>query len=169
MALVSCLECGNPVSEDAEACPRCGRPPNSGPIVGYAHAPALADIGQRVMARAIDIAVVGLTTALLALILAWMATVGSATVISVFVVVWVVYFTVLEAGGGRTPGKAAAGLAVTANDHVTPIAPLDAFVRNVVLVIPLLWLVALAGMSIDGVRRQGFHDKLVGTVVVYTG
>ena len=61
------------------------------------------------------------------------------------------------------------GIAVVGADHVSQLAPIDAFVRNLVLVIPLLWLVALGGMAVDPVRRQGFHDRLVGTIVVYTG
>lgn len=173
MALVSCLECGNPVSEDAAACPRCGRPPNSGPIRGYLPSAGLATIGQRVVARAIDVVIVYVAATVLSVILSWVVDVRSAglgtAVVAVFVLVWIVYFTALETGGGRTPGKAAIGIAVTANDHVTAIAPVDAFVRNVVLVIPLLWFVALGGMAVDGVRRQGFHDRLVGSVVIFTG
>lgn len=173
MALVSCLECGNPVAEDAAACPRCGRPPNAGPIRGYHHAPGLATIGQRSMARAIDVVLVYLGATLLSIVLSWVVDVGSAglgtAIVAVFVFVWIMYFTVLEANGGRTPGKAVVGLQVTGGDHVTAIAPVDAFMRNVVLVIPLLWLVALGGMAVDAVRRQGFHDKLVGSVVIFTG
>lgn len=125
------------------------------------------------MARAIDVVLVYLGATVLSVVLSWMVDIGSAglgtAVVAVFVFVWVIYFTTLEANGGRTPGKAVVGLQVTGGDHVTPIAPVDAFMRNVVLVIPLLWLVALAGMAIDVVRRQGFHDKLVGTVVIFTG
>lgn len=173
MALISCLECGNPVDEDALACARCGRSPHAGPIQGFTHAPSLATIGQRTMARSIDVVLVYLAATVLSFVLSGITEFGGGglgtTVVIVFVVVWIVYFTTLEANGGRTPGKAVMGLQVTGTDHATPLAPLDAFARNAVLVIPLLWLVALGGMAVDVVRRQGFHDKFVGTVVIFTG
>jgi uncharacterized RDD family membrane protein YckC len=173
MALVSCLECGNAVDEFAPACPRCGRAPDAGPIRGYSHAPSLATIAQRTFARAIDVVFVYLAATVLSFALSAFVDIGTAglgtAVVAVFVFVWIVYFTVLESNGGRTPGKALVGCHVTSGDHASGIAPIDAFVRNVVLVIPFLWLVALGGMALDPVRRQGFHDKLVGTVVVFSG
>jgi uncharacterized RDD family membrane protein YckC len=173
MGFVSCLECGNPVSEDDPICSRCGRPLSAGPIRTVSPASSLATIGQRVLARGIDVVLVYLTATVVSLLLSGVVDVGPAglgtAVVAVFVVVWVAYFTTLEASGGRTPGKAAVGLTVTGGDHVSPVAPIDALVRNLVLVIPLLWFVALGGMAVDPVRRQGFHDRLVGTVVVYTG
>jgi uncharacterized RDD family membrane protein YckC len=173
MALISCLECGNPVEETAAACSRCGRSPSAGPIQGYSHAPSLASIGQRTMARSIDVVIVLLAATVISFLLSGVTDFGGGglgtSVVIVFVVVWIGYFTALESNGGRTPGKAVMGLQVTGTDHVTVLAPLDAFARNAVLVIPLLWLVALGGMAVDVVRRQGFHDKLVGTVVIFTG
>jgi uncharacterized RDD family membrane protein YckC len=125
------------------------------------------------MARSIDVVIVYLAATVLSFALSWVTDIGSGglgtAVVAVFVVVWIVYFTTLEANGGRTPGKAVMGLQVTGTDHVTTLAPLDAFVRSAVLVVPLLWLVALGGMAVDVVRRQGFHDKVVGTVVIFTG
>lgn len=173
MALVSCLECGNPVSEEHPICSRCGRPLSAGPIQAVPTTESFATIGQRSVARAIDAVLVYLAATLMSLLLSGVVDVDSAglgtAVVTVFVVVWVAYFTALEARGGRTPGKAAVGIMVVGADHVSQLAPIDAFMRNLVLVVPLLWLVALGGMAVDPVRRQGFHDRLVGTIVVYTG
>lgn len=174
MALVSCLECGNPVSEDVAVCPNCGRPLDEGPIRAPSRIPPLATVGQRVVARAIDIVVVYLIGIVVIRVLfpgvAFGAVFGDENAGNaayvIFAVVWTLYFTPLEAGAARTLGKAAAGLRVTAGDHVTPIGFGQAFVRNAVLVIPLLWLVTLGVMAIDNVRRQGFHDKMVGSIVV---
>jgi len=125
------------------------------------------------VARGLDIVLVYIGATILSVAVSWVVDVGTAglgtAVVAVFVVVWIVYFTILDASGGRTPGKAAVGLQVTGGDHVTQIAPVDSFMRNLVLVIPVLWFVALGGMAVDAVRRQGFHDRLVGTVVIYTG
>jgi uncharacterized RDD family membrane protein YckC len=125
------------------------------------------------MARSIDIVLVYLAATVISFVLSWVTDFGGGglgtTVVMVFVIVWIAYFTALESNGGRTPGKAVMGLQVTGTDHATALAPLDAFARNAVLVVPLLWLVALGGMAIDVVRRQGFHDKFVGTVVIFTG
>lgn len=174
MALVSCLECGSPVSEEARACPNCGRLLDEGPIRARSRIPPLATLAQRVVARTIDVLLVYVLGAVVVLLLyddvAFGAVFGEESAggatIAIFAVVWIGYFAGLEAITGRTLGKAALGLRVTAGDHVTPIGLPEAFVRNAVLVIPLLWLVTLGVMAVDGVRRQGFHDRLVGSIVV---
>lgn len=174
MALVSCLECGSPVSEGAEACSFCGRLVDEGPIRAPSRIPPLASITQRLVARTVDVLVVYVIGAIVNQMVFSGVTFGfvfgdespGAASIVVFAVVWVVYFTLLEAGTARTLGKAAIGLWVTAGDHLTPIGLTEAFVRNLVLVVPLMWLVTLGVMATDGVRRQGFHDKLVGSIVV---
>lgn len=174
MPYVSCLECGSPVADTALMCPTCGRSMDGEPIRVASRVAPLASIAQRVVARAVDILIVYTITIVLATLLipgaGWGSLFGGdgagAGAYLLLALIWSGYFAALEAGDGRTLGKAAVGIRTTALDHVTAIGPGNAFVRNLVLVIPLLWPVTLGVMALDTVRRQGFHDKMVQSIVV---
>ncbi|SDL20470.1 Uncharacterized membrane protein YckC, RDD family [Nocardioides sp. YR527] len=100
---------------------------------------------------------------------------GVALIASVVLAVWLVG-TVLTGSGGKTPGKMALGLRVVSDDSGAagrPIGVGKAFVRQALLglcTIPTLgigtatfaWVAAMD----DRGRRQGWHDRRAGSVVV---
>ena len=65
---------------------------------------------------------------------------------------------------GRTPGKSVAGITVRMADG-SSITTGAALIRNLLLIIPILWPLALIVMLVDE-RNQGHHDKGASTVVV---
>lgn len=100
---------------------------------------------------------------------------GVGLITGVVLVVWLVG-TVLTGSGGKTPGKMALGLRVVSDDSGAaghPIGVGKAFVRQALLglcTIPTLgigtatfaWVAAMD----DRGRRQGWHDRRAGSVVV---
>lgn len=100
---------------------------------------------------------------------------GVGLIVSVVLGVWLVG-TVLTGSGGKTPGKMALGLRVVSDDSGAagrPIGVGKAFVRQALLglcTIPTLgigtatfaWVAAMD----DRGRRQGWHDRRAGSVVV---
>ncbi|OIJ24830.1 RDD family protein [Nocardioides luteus] len=100
---------------------------------------------------------------------------GIGLVAGVVLVVWLVG-TILTGSGGKTPGKMALGLRVVSDDSGSagrPIGVGKAFVRQALLglcTIPTLgigaatfaWVAAMDGRG----RRQGWHDRRAGSVVV---
>ncbi|WP_406035679.1 RDD family protein [Nocardioides sp. NBC_00163] len=100
---------------------------------------------------------------------------GVGLIVSVVLAVWLVG-TVLTGSGGKTPGKMALGLRVVSDDSGAagrPIGVGKAFVRQALLglcTIPTLgigtatfaWVAAMD----DRGRRQGWHDRRAGSVVV---
>ncbi|MEI7054587.1 RDD family protein [Nocardioides sp. CCNWLW239] len=100
---------------------------------------------------------------------------GVALIAGVVLVVWLVG-TILTGSGGKTPGKMALGLRVVSDDSGAagrPIGVGKAFVRQALLglcTIPTLgigtatfaWVAAMD----DRGRRQGWHDRRAGSVVV---
>ncbi len=100
---------------------------------------------------------------------------GVGLIAGVVLVVWLVG-TVLTGSGGKTPGKMALGLRVVSDDSGAagrPIGVGKAFVRQALLglcTIPTLgigtatfaWVAAMD----DRGRRQGWHDRRAGSVVV---
>ncbi|MFE6507797.1 RDD family protein [Nocardioides sp. NPDC057767] len=100
---------------------------------------------------------------------------GTGLVAGVVLVVWLVG-TVLTGSGGKTPGKMALGLRVVSDDSGAagrPIGVGKAFVRQALLglcTIPTLGIGTatfawVAAMDERG-RRQGWHDRRAGSVVV---
>ena len=78
------------------------------------------------------------------------------------------YETLMLANGGQTLGKMLLGLRVVRADLAPPTVQ-DGLVRS--LVIDLLWIVPLAWLVLAVVierhpRRQGWHDRAAGTLVV---
>ncbi|MGH3352705.1 MAG: RDD family protein [Nocardioides sp.] len=100
---------------------------------------------------------------------------GIGLIVGVVLVVWLVG-AVLTGSGGKTPGKMALGLRVVSDDSGaagSPIGVGKAFVRQALLgvcTIPTLgigtatfaWVAAMD----DRGRRQGWHDRRAGSVVV---
>jgi len=89
------------------------------------------------------------------------------TLVSVIVVLFIVlYFVVFWSLGGRTPGKALMGLRVVTTDggRLIPRRALVRFIGYVVSTVTFFlgFVVILADN-----RRQGFHDKLARSLVIY--
>jgi len=80
-------------------------------------------------------------------------------------VVWVGFFAVFESMNGRTPGKAIVGIRAVDRDG-SRLSAGGALVRNLVLVVPVLWLVALLTILMDSRQGRGFHDRLGRSKVV---
>ncbi|MBG6094672.1 RDD family protein [Nocardioides luteus] len=100
---------------------------------------------------------------------------GTGLIAGVVLVVWLVG-TILTGSGGKTPGKMALGLRVVSDDSGAagrPIGVGKAFVRQALLglcTIPTLGIGTatfawVAAMDERG-RRQGWHDRRAGSVVV---
>lgn len=163
-----------------------GGPYGEDPLAGM---PPLADGGKRLLARVIDMVVVGIVVVLVG----W-AIFGS-TIYATGVdaaedvdygrnlghevlaaVLYLAYDTFFTARNGQTPGKRLMRLR-TANlgDGSTPSA-VTALIRAAVLWIPFafccacFWTAIAGGWSLfDRPYRQGLHDKAARTVVVSTG
>jgi len=75
------------------------------------------------------------------------------------------YFTYFHGTTGRTPGKGLFGLRVLQKDG-TPVTPGIAFLRWVGYVVSFLpFMLGFVWVAVDR-RKQGWHDKIAGTVVV---
>ncbi|MBL1080392.1 RDD family protein [Streptomyces actinomycinicus] len=154
------------------------------PLAGM---PPLADTGRRIVARLIDLILVGIV-AFLVLVPLWLSVSESDTdlvvtgkgfvVTVVSTVLYVAYDTLTTAKWGRTLGKKLLSLRVAnLTDGSTPTAR-TSFVRALVLwgpsVVPccffsLWWIVSSAWSFFDKPYKQGIHDKAARTVVVSTG
>ena len=156
------------MSATAHACPHCGHPMESWSSAGVRYASPL----QRGVARIIDLTIVYILAVIVVRLvfpeIAWSIAIGSeeatGRVYVVIAVIFLAYFTVLEARSGRTPGKTAVGISVRKADH-KPVTAGAALIRNLLLVVPILWPLALIVMLVDE-RNQGHHDKGASTVVV---
>jgi uncharacterized RDD family membrane protein YckC len=91
---------------------------------------------------------------------------------SLFIFTWIfyaammlAYFTYFHGATGRTPGKMLLGLQVLSADG-TPISYSIAFLRAVgYLVSGVLFNIGFIWAAFDK-RKQGWHDKIAGTVVI---
>jgi uncharacterized RDD family membrane protein YckC len=79
----------------------------------------------------------------------------------VFILYCAVFWAMLE----RTPGMALLGIRVVRKDGARP-GTLRSFIRAACYALSAILLIGFAWSAIDR-RRQGFHDKIAGTVVVY--
>lgn len=134
---------------------------------------AVAEPVQRLVARLVDILIVGIpvTAATTALLSAVLAPVG-------FAAVFLVYESVQLAFWGRTVGKRLTGITVVSADG-GPLRVSQALARAVVFALPpaarpvpvlgvlaaLFWL-ADGALVFDQPYRQTVHDRAAGTVVV---
>jgi uncharacterized RDD family membrane protein YckC len=84
-----------------------------------------------------------------------------------YIILSVAYFTYFHGIKGRTPGKMLVGLQVLSVDG-TPIGFGTAFLRSVgYLVSSLLFTIPLGFIWVAfDKRKQGWHDKIAGTVVI---
>ncbi|MFF5364333.1 RDD family protein [Streptomyces scabiei] len=161
--------------------PYGGGPYPNDPLAGM---PPLADSGKRVLARIIDMILVGLVVWLLA----WAFRISQYTVDSddfefgkslaqetLAAVLYIAYDTVLTVRKGQTLGKKLLKLRVAdLNDGSTP-STQTALIRAAVLWIPFafccacIWTAIAGGWSFfDKPYKQGLHDKAAKTVVVST-
>ncbi|MDX3521653.1 RDD family protein [Streptomyces scabiei] len=161
--------------------PYGGGPYPNDPLAGM---PPLADSGKRVLARIIDMILVGLVVWLLA----WAFRISQYTVDSddfefgkslaqeaLAAVLYIAYDTVLTVRNGQTLGKKLLKLRVAdLNDGSTP-STQTALIRAAVLWIPFafccacIWTAIAGGWSFfDKPYKQGLHDKAAKTVVVST-
>lgn len=143
---------------------------------------ALAGLGSRMLAFALDLLVLGLVLTAESVV-AWIVFaglqglgeagfailpwVGGAFVVTAFVTFWG-YFIVLEAVvAGRTPGKRSLGIRVVREDGGR-IGLLDAVVRNILLIVDLLpgtFAVGIVSILLTP-RAQRLGDLAAGTIVV---
>lgn len=115
------------------------------------------------------IAVATLSTELIGLVLPrwiWLNTAIAAAVGTVVLFVPLVYFSVLVAVTGRTPGKAVIGIRVVALDGGRLSAPRS--VLRAVAYLVSLWPAGLGFLWVLVDRhRRAWHDHIVGSRVVY--
>jgi uncharacterized RDD family membrane protein YckC len=150
----------------APAPPFPGGPPapgHGGPEP-WAPAPQLAGVWPRIGARFLDALLVGVVAGVVGGLLGLPDTVG----LLLTLVAMIGYETLMLANGGQTLGKMLLGLRVVRADLAPP-AVQDGLVRS--LVVDLLWIVPLAWLVLAVVierhpRRQGWHDRAAGTLVV---
>jgi uncharacterized RDD family membrane protein YckC len=83
-------------------------------------------------------------------------------------VIFILYFTVLEASRGSTIGKGMFGLKVRSKTGSNPTL-VEAFIRNLSKIYWLLLLLDIVvGLAISKGYQQKYSDTLVGTTVVST-
>lgn len=161
--------------------PYGGGPYPNDPLSGM---PPLADSGKRVLARIIDMILVGIVVGLLA----WAFRISQYTVDSddfefgksfaqeaLAAVLYIAYDTYFSVKNGQTLGKRLLKLRVAnLNDGSTPSVQ-TALIRAAVLWIPFafccacIWTAIAGGWSFfDKPYKQGLHDKAAKTVVVST-
>ena len=93
-----------------------------------------------------------------------MATI-SALIWAFSIILNIAYFTYFHGSTGRTPGKSLMGLQVVSVQG-TPLSYGTAFLRSVgYLVSSLVFCLGFIWIGFDK-RKQGWHDKIAGTVVI---
>ncbi|KPH97365.1 RDD domain containing protein [Actinobacteria bacterium OK074] len=165
--------------------PPYGNDPYGGAADHLAGMPPLADSGKRVLARIIDLILVGIVVWLIAL--AFSTTefdVGSDKMDTgkslgqglIAAVLYIAYDTVLTARTGQTLGKRLMKLRVANLDNGATPSVQTNLIRAAVLWIPFafccacIWTAISGGWSFfDKPYKQGLHDKAAKTVVVSTG
>lgn len=88
-------------------------------------------------------------------------------ILGLFIVIFIVYFTYFHGVNGRTPGKTLLGLQVVSADG-SPISFGISFLRAVGYLVSSLLLTIPIGFiwAAFDKRKQGWHDKIAGTVVI---
>lgn len=81
-----------------------------------------------------------------------------------YIVVNIIYFTYFHGATGRTPGKMILGLQVVTEEG-NPISFGTAFLRAVGYFISNILYLGFIWAAFDR-RKQGWHDKIAGTVVI---
>jgi uncharacterized RDD family membrane protein YckC len=80
-------------------------------------------------------------------------------------IVFLTYSAVSWSFAGRTPGMALFGVRVVRLDG-TPVNPARSVVRALGYIVSAILMLGFIWIAVDR-RRQGFHDKLAGTFVIY--
>ncbi|MEH0423738.1 RDD family protein [Streptomyces sp. B21-083] len=162
-----------------------GGDPYGGAADPLAGMPPLADGGRRVLARLIDMILVGVVVGLLT----WGFNVNEYDVngdkiqygrsigqSAIAAVLYIAYDTILISRTGQTFGKKWLRLRVANLDNGATPSVQTALVRSLVLWIPFafccacIWTAIAGGWSFfDKPYKQGLHDKAAKTVVVSTG
>ena len=146
------------------AAPRYG---HGGPGQWAPPLPELAGAWRRVAARFLDAVLVGLLAGVVGVALSLPDSVGWLLT----VLAMVGYETLMLANGGQTLAKMLLGLRVVRAD-MAPLTTRDALVRSTVIdllwVVPLGWLIAALVLERHP-RRQGWHDRAAGTLVLRAG
>ncbi|WP_217179837.1 RDD family protein [Streptomyces sp. AC495_CC817] len=162
--------------------PYGGGPYSNDPLSGM---PPLADSGKRVLARILDMILVGIVVGLLA----WAFRISQYTVDSddfefgkslaqeaLAAVLYIAYDTYFTVRNGQTLGKKLLRLRVANLDDGSTPSVQTALTRAAVLWIPFafccacIWTAIAGGWSFfDKPYKQGLHDKAAKTVVVSTG
>ncbi|WP_405768719.1 RDD family protein [Streptomyces sp. NBC_01538] len=152
------------------------------PLAGM---PPLADGGRRVLARLIDMVLVGIVVGLLTWgfnvheydmngdDINYGRQVGQSVIAAVL---YIAYDTIMMSRTGQTLGKKWLSLRVANLDNGATPSAQTMFVRSLVLWIPFafccacVWTAIAGGWSFfDKPYKQGLHDKAAKTVVVSTG
>ena len=81
-----------------------------------------------------------------------------------YIAISIAYFTYFHGIKGRTPGKMLLGLKVLSTDG-TPIGFGIAFLRSVGYLVSSILYIGFIWTAFDR-RKQGWHDKIAGTVVI---
>ena len=142
--------------------------PSTGPGYGgpgqWAPPPELARVWPRIGARLLDAVLVGLVVGVVAGLLGLPDNLGLVLTLAAMIG----YETLMLANGGQTLGKLLCGLRVVRADPA-PLTTRDALVRSLVIdllwVVPFGWLLVALGLERHP-RRQGWHDRAAGTLVV---
>lgn len=179
---------GGPYGEGGGPPPGAGDPYGGGGPYGgdpLAGMPPLADSGKRVLARILDMILVGIVVWLLSWALGvteynmdsnkieYGKSLGQALVAAVL---YVTYDTVMISKTGQTLGKRLFNHRVANLDNGSTPSVQTSLVRALVLWIPFafccacIWTAIAGGWSFfDKPYKQGLHDKAAKTVVVDTG
>lgn len=158
-----------------------GGPYGGDPLAGM---PPLADSGKRVLARIIDMILVGIVVWLLSWAfgfhqytmdsdkIKWGDSFGKEVLAAVL---YVAYDTVMMSKSGQTLGKRVFNLRVANLDNGATPSAQTMLVRSLVLWLPFafccfcIWTAIAGGWSFfDKPYKQGLHDKAAKTVVVST-
>ncbi|MGX5181384.1 RDD family protein [Streptomyces avermitilis] len=165
-----------------------GGPYGGGPYGGadpLSGMPPLADSGKRVLARIIDMILVGIVVVLLSWAFGFspyslnadrMTSAGAFGREVIAAVLYIAYDTFLISKSGQTLGKKLLNLRVANLDNGATPSVQTSLIRAAVLWIPFafccacIWTAIAGGWSFfDKPYKQGLHDKAAKTVVVSTG
>ena len=139
---------------------------------------ALAEPSQRLVARLVDMLIVGVPVATAATEIFPRETAQTVVAPIAFAGVFLVYEAVQLAVWGRTVGKRLTGIRVVSADG-RRLCVSQALVRSAIYALPpaarpvpvlnvlagIFWLVEI-GLLFEGVHRQALHDRAAGTLVV---
>ena len=185
-----CRNCGKEVPADAKFCANCGAvlettAQAAAPVATSTYKPPspLADLGSRIVAGIVDYVIIGIITAIIALLLFMPVRVATGPgmmngsrigfgvlgvgILGVMWLLWLIYFTYFEGTSGQTIGKKLAHIKVVKEDG--PKCDFgSALVRNLLRIVdhlPFLYILGMILIATIG-KRQRLGDMLAKTIVV---